>query len=60
MLVGHEPDLSLLARLLIGEPIPVPLEKAMVVGLLAKASGAALRFILDPKAFSLSIDLRTP
>jgi phosphohistidine phosphatase len=58
MLVGHEPDLSLLAELLIGEPIPVPLDRAMVVGLLAKTGSAALRFVLDPKALALSIDLR--
>jgi phosphohistidine phosphatase len=59
MVVGHEPDLSLLAGLLMGEPVPVPVEKAMVLGLLASPSGAALRFVLDPAAYALSIDLRT-
>jgi|HubBroStandDraft_2_1064218.scaffolds.fasta_scaffold46693_2 phosphohistidine phosphatase len=60
MLVGHEPDLSLLAGLLIGEPIPVPLGKAMVLGLSSKPAGGALRFVLDPQALDLSIDLRAP
>jgi phosphohistidine phosphatase len=60
MLVGHEPDLSLLAGLLLGGPIPVPLDRAMVVGLSAKTGTAALRFVLDPKALALSIDLRAP
>jgi phosphohistidine phosphatase len=58
MLVGHEPDLSLLAGLLLGEPIPVPLDRAMVIGLLMKTGSAALRFVLDPKALALTIDLR--
>jgi phosphohistidine phosphatase len=60
MLVGHEPDLSLLAGLLVGEPIPVPLEKAMVLGLSSKPFATALRFVLDPKRLDLSIDLRAP
>jgi phosphohistidine phosphatase len=53
MVVGHEPDLSHLVGLLLGKPMPVPMEKAMVVGLhLAEppAEGRArLRFILEPK-----------
>jgi len=58
MVVGHEPDLALLASLLVGEPLPVPLERAMVVGLLVTTNGGAMRFILDPKALTLSVDLR--
>jgi phosphohistidine phosphatase len=60
MLVGHEPDLSSLVAFLVGEPMPVPMEKAMVVGLSAKSAGTALRFVLDPKALGFSIDLRAP
>jgi phosphohistidine phosphatase len=58
MVVGHEPDLSALANLLVGEPMPLPMDKAMVVAISAKPNGASLRFILDPKALVLSIDLR--
>jgi phosphohistidine phosphatase len=60
MLVGHEPDLSMLVGALVGEPLPVPMDKAMVVGLSVKENGTALRFVLDPKGLSFSIDLRTP
>ncbi len=58
MLVGHEPDLSALIAAVVGEPLPVAMDKAMVVGLSAKADAAALRFVLDPKSLGLSIDLR--
>jgi phosphohistidine phosphatase len=60
MLVGHEPDCSTLVGLLVGEPLPVSMDKAMVVGLSVKSNGAALRFVLDPKGGSFSIDLRVP
>ena len=60
LLVGHEPDLSMLVGLLVGEPLPVPMDKAMVVGLSAKPAATALRFVLDPRALTFSIDLRTP
>jgi phosphohistidine phosphatase len=60
LVVGHEPDLSALIAALVGEPLLVPMDKAMVVGLSVKAGAAALRFVLDPKTLALSIDLRGP
>jgi phosphohistidine phosphatase len=60
MFVGHEPDLSGLVSLLVGEPMPVPMDKAMVVGLTTKSSGTALRFVLDAKALAFTIDHRAP
>jgi phosphohistidine phosphatase len=50
MVVGHEPDLSALVTQLLGGPMPVPMGKAMVVGLALHDSAAKLRFILDPKS----------
>jgi phosphohistidine phosphatase len=58
MVVGHEPDLSGLVAALVGEPLLVAMDKAMVVGLAVKPGSAALRFVLDPKVLALSIDLR--
>jgi phosphohistidine phosphatase len=56
MVVGHEPDLSHLVGLLLGKPMLLPMEKAMVVGLHladAPAEGRGkLRFILEPKALA--------
>ena len=50
MIVGHEPDLSALVTKLLGDPMPVPMDKAMVVGLTLRAGHPAkLRFILEPK-----------
>ena len=60
LVVGHEPDLSELIAALVGEPLMVPMDKAMVVGLTLKPGSAALRFVLDPRALALSIDLRSP
>ncbi len=61
MLVGHEPDLSQLVALLVGEPVPVAMEKAMVVGLEVRGrQDVALRFVLEPKALTWPIDARTP
>jgi len=60
LVVGHEPDLSELIAALVGQPLLVPMDKAMVVGLTLKPGSAALRFILDPRALALSIDLRSP
>jgi phosphohistidine phosphatase len=60
LLVGHEPDCSTLVSLLVGEPLPMPMDKAMVVGLSVKANGAALRFVLEPRSASFSVDLRAP
>jgi phosphohistidine phosphatase len=61
MFVGHEPDLSALITRLIGEPVPIPMEKAMVVGLQVRGPDAVgLRFVLEPKALMWSIDARHP
>ena len=60
LVVGHEPDLSELIAALVGQPLLVPMDKAMVVGLSLKPGSAALRFVLDPRALALSIDLRSP
>ena len=60
LVVGHEPDLSELIAALVGQPLLVPMDKAMVVGLTLKPGSAALRFVLDPRALALSIDLRSP
>jgi len=58
MVVGHEPDLSGLIASLVGEPLPVPMDKAMVVGLTVKAESAGLRFVLDARNLAMTIDLR--
>jgi phosphohistidine phosphatase len=58
LIVGHEPDLSALVTQLVGEPSPLPMDKAMVVGLSVKAADASLRFVLDPRALAFTIDLR--
>lgn len=60
LIVGHEPCLSALIAQLIGEPAPVPMEKAMVVGLSVKSDATALRFVLDPKVPAFTIDRRGP
>ena len=53
MLCGHEPDLSELIARLVREPIPLAMDKAMVVGLDVNPAGstaaASLRFVLNPK-----------
>ncbi len=66
MVVGHEPDLSALVGFVLQEPMPVPMDKAMVVGLrLASSASAAsaaephkLRFILEPKKLTWEFDAR--
>jgi len=56
---GHEPDLSHLVSVLVGERMAVPMQKAMVVGLQVAAAGnAKLRFILDPKSLVFENDAR--
>jgi phosphohistidine phosphatase len=60
LVVGHEPDLSSLVAALVGEPLLVAMDKAMVVGLSVKPNSASLRFVLDPRVLALSIDLRGP
>jgi phosphohistidine phosphatase len=62
MVVGHEPDLSILVASLIGQPLPLGFLKAMVVGLRVPNAGgdAALRFVLDPKTLELHDPPTTP
>lgn len=76
MVVGHEPDLSELVTSLLGKgSFRRAFDKAMVVGLHVSAVSSQanqgrepseggrrsrLRFVLDPKAFSLDPDARTP
>lgn len=58
MIVGHEPDLSMLVARLVGHPPPQGMLKSMVVGIKLTPSppevqgrgfDASLRFVLDPK-----------
>ncbi|MFI5300130.1 MAG: phosphohistidine phosphatase SixA [Polyangiales bacterium] len=60
MVVGHEPDVSTLVARLIGAPPRAGFGKAMVVGIRVTPEGdhATLRFVLDPKTCSLSLDRR--
>jgi phosphohistidine phosphatase len=59
-LVGHEPSLSQLARSLLGDAAePLRLKKAGVVAVSWDGRGpASLRFLLDPKEMSVTVDLR--
>lgn len=62
MVVGHEPDLSMLVQRLVGKPPEHGMLKAMVVGVRSEAAEGAdadpkgitskLRFVLDPKTLS--------
>jgi len=53
MLVGHQPDLTLLVEALIGARFAHDMLKAMVVGLNAHEDGKVdLRFVLDPKTLA--------
>jgi phosphohistidine phosphatase SixA len=61
MVVGHEPDLSMLVMRLLGQPPALGMQKAMVVGakltLVPDAQdeghvSATKRFILDPKTLA--------
>ena len=57
MLVGHQPDLTILIEDVLGAPFSHDMLKGMVVGLRAEEAGVAtVRFILDPK--TLTIDRR--
>jgi phosphohistidine phosphatase len=61
MVVGHEPDLSSLVETLLAAPMPVAMDKAMVVALeLGDADVVTLRFILDPRSLELVHDARAP
>ncbi|MBX3186416.1 MAG: phosphohistidine phosphatase SixA [Labilithrix sp.] len=61
MIVGHEPDLSMLVARLIGRTPPEGMLKAMVVGVKLTPEGAGIeglgfaaseRFVLDPKSLA--------
>ncbi len=57
MVVGHEPDLSMLVMRLLGAPPSLGMQKAMVVGAKLALSedgqvSAAKRFVLDPKTLA--------
>ncbi len=59
MVVGHEPDVSILCSRLLGAPLPHGFMKAMVVGMrLTAEHPPALRFVLDPKTLELLVDRR--
>lgn len=60
MIVGHEPDLSLLCARLLGDSLPYGFMKAMVVSLRVPNEGgpASLRFVLEPKTLQLLVDHR--
>lgn len=54
MLVGHQPDLTILVETVTEERFPYDMTKGMVVGLRAEEGGRAkLRFVLDPKTLEL-------
>jgi phosphohistidine phosphatase len=59
MLVGHEPDLSTLVVRLTDRPMPMPMDKAMVVAVdLHRKRAATLRFILEPRSLAYVFDNR--
>lgn len=61
MVVGHEPDLSLLVAQLVGDALPHGFMKSMVVGVGVPNEGgpARLRFVLDPKTLGMIVDQRS-
>lgn len=60
MVVGHEPDVSMLVSRLVGGALPHGFGKAMVISLRVAPEGdrAQLRFVLDPKSCALVVDRR--
>jgi phosphohistidine phosphatase len=59
ILIGHEPDLSTLIELLLRAPMPLPMDKAMVVALeLVDIPPATVRFIVDPWPTEIVHDAR--
>lgn len=61
LVVGHEPDLSLLVGQLLEHPLPYGFMKAMVVSIRVPNEGGpcSLRFVLDPKSLQMLSDHRT-
>lgn len=54
MVVGHQPDLSILIETVTEDRFPYDMTKAMVVGLrVEEGKPARLRFVLDPKTLEL-------
>ena len=49
MVVGHQPDLTILVESVTGDRFPYDMTKSMVVGLRADEGATKLRFVLDPK-----------
>ncbi|MBI2393443.1 MAG: phosphohistidine phosphatase SixA [Deltaproteobacteria bacterium] len=62
MVVGHEPDVSLLVAQLLDEGLPHGFMKGMVVAIRVPNEGGpcSLRFVLDPKTLQLMSDHRSP
>ena len=60
MVVGHEPDVSILVASLLGSPLEIGFAKSMVVGLRVPAdeADAKVRFVLDPKTLQFHQDAR--
>lgn len=64
MIVGHEPDLSMLVMSLVGRALEQGMQKAMVVGVKLTADPrvaglefrSTLRFVLDPKSLTWQRD----
>ena len=56
MIVGHEPDCSILVATLVGKPLVIPFTKAMVAALRVPNEGgdAVVRFTLDPKSLEIT------
>lgn len=59
MIVGHEPDLSSLVERLLGDPLDLGMDKAMVVALEVGEAATSLRFVLDPRGLTLLHDHRS-
>lgn len=49
MVVGHQPDLTILVEEMTGGRFPYDMTKSMVAGLRADEGSTQLRFVLDPK-----------
>ena len=49
MVVGHQPDLTVLVESVTGDRFPYDMTKSMVVGLREADGKTVLRFVLDPK-----------
>ena len=61
MVVGHDPDVSILVAALLGRTLATGFAKAMVVGVHVppEERDATLRFVLDPRSLELITDAST-